>query len=366
MVDRDPEKCIGHKGPAHVVWNQPVTVTAGAGMEDTTIPSGAIIIDLASQYLPAFEMLGCEVPDLIRPRVRISWPDGSTPQVSAHQWQVLAAWLVKRGGSVYVACGMGHGRTGTCLSILAHYMRVLPPRVDPVKWVREHYCPNAVETKGQIEYVAKMTGRPVTAEPSGICVSSGTWNEYWSGTSTTHYFYGDEYEPDHVERGFLDCPVDCKYATSKHQGCHKYGHVPMDEEKKRGAVVTDKPKTQPLLPNMPVDCVAQTWDEVYSFDHSHYKDGWEVDRLHKCRHNPNHNGDHACLCGYTWAPWTCDARRRLNTDTHEHTCKLHRIHLKPKGARASFDDQYHHCPCGLRWCLERDKEVLSDGQDKPE
>ncbi|AXY53304.1 protein-tyrosine phosphatase [Rhodococcus ruber] len=53
---------------------------------------------------------------------------------------------------VEVACGGGHGRTGTapaCLAILDG----VPP-ADAVAYVREHYSRRAVDTPGQRRFVA--------------------------------------------------------------------------------------------------------------------------------------------------------------------------------------------------------------------
>lgn len=52
---------------------------------------------------------------------------------------------------VEIACGGGVGRTGTALAVLAIMSGVAPDAA--VGWVRAHYKPRAVETRGQKRWV---------------------------------------------------------------------------------------------------------------------------------------------------------------------------------------------------------------------
>lgn len=56
---------------------------------------------------------------------------------------------------VEVACGGGHGRTGTALACIAVIDGVSPG--DAVTYVRAHYSPAAVETPWQRRYVARFS-----------------------------------------------------------------------------------------------------------------------------------------------------------------------------------------------------------------
>ena len=54
---------------------------------------------------------------------------------------------------VEVACSGGIGRTGTGLAVLAVLSGVAPDAA--VTWVREHFHPRAVETRGQRRWIAE-------------------------------------------------------------------------------------------------------------------------------------------------------------------------------------------------------------------
>lgn len=74
---------------------------------------------------------------------------------------------------VLVFCGAGQGRTGT---LLASLVALLEPDVhDPVRAVRERYCPHAVETSAQARAVFAIRGQKLpmsygvlTQIPAGI------------------------------------------------------------------------------------------------------------------------------------------------------------------------------------------------------
>ncbi len=55
---------------------------------------------------------------------------------------------------VEIQCGGGNGRTGSALAVLAVMSGVAPG--EAVEWVREHYRPRAVETRGQVRWVEQI------------------------------------------------------------------------------------------------------------------------------------------------------------------------------------------------------------------
>ena len=84
----------------------------------------------------------------------LRWPDFRLPADEADVLPTLTeAWQRAAAERVEVACTGGHGRTGTALACLAILDGI--PSTGAVAFVREHYDPHAVETRGQRRYVAR-------------------------------------------------------------------------------------------------------------------------------------------------------------------------------------------------------------------
>jgi len=62
----------------------------------------------------------------------------------------------------------------------------MPKGADPVQWVRDNYCSEAIETKSQIAYIERITGRPSTCKPKEPVMS-------YDGTVSGGYDYGKPY-----------------------------------------------------------------------------------------------------------------------------------------------------------------------------
>jgi hypothetical protein len=85
----------------------------------------------------------------------LRWPDFGLPSDRlAARNAFLDIWERAEHQRVEVACGGGHGRTGTALACIA----VIDghPATDAVQYVREHYSPHAVETPWQRRYVRRF------------------------------------------------------------------------------------------------------------------------------------------------------------------------------------------------------------------
>jgi len=97
------------------------------------------------------------------PHEHVAWPDFGVPEDPTELQHGLGTlWdRAHRGESVELGCLGGHGRTGTalaCLAVLAGH-----PADDAVRWVRQAYCPGAVETAAQESFVRRWgeaVGRP--------------------------------------------------------------------------------------------------------------------------------------------------------------------------------------------------------------
>lgn len=108
--------------------------------------------------------------------------------MKSYHWLALAddvKALMRDGKDVLIACQGGHGRTGMVVAILARILRPDITGVDPITWLRDHYCKDVVETVSQINYVYDMLDLP---RPPGVTARSyygsgayGTSSSKWKG-----------------------------------------------------------------------------------------------------------------------------------------------------------------------------------------
>lgn len=143
----------------------------GVGQED-------LLIDLADSFGPAAKgsavgpLLEAWASSTTRPLLKLKWNDGSVPSLRRDHWLgLIHALLEGPYNSVYACCMGGHGRTGTFYAILGALLTELghpgaPKEQDPVAWLRAHYCPEVVETSSQLDYIRKITGKEVKANPA--------------------------------------------------------------------------------------------------------------------------------------------------------------------------------------------------------
>jgi hypothetical protein len=103
----------------------------------------------------ALYLLGAPPPAVPWESRWLRWPDFRLPADRAATSAALReAWQRATAERVEVACGGGHGRTGTALACLA-VLDGVPPR-DAVHYVRTHYAARAVETLWQRRYVTRF------------------------------------------------------------------------------------------------------------------------------------------------------------------------------------------------------------------
>jgi hypothetical protein len=158
---------------ARVVLVRPLVVTAGGSFSHAPLQAARLV--MAGNPRPIIEGLPGYNPIIIK----LDWPDMSTPDMSAADWNWLAGRIRALRRPLHVSCAMGHGRTGTCLAILAHMWGQIPKGADPVAWLRAAYCADAIETAEQIAYVERMTGRTSASKPKmpamAAIVGPGSW-----------------------------------------------------------------------------------------------------------------------------------------------------------------------------------------------
>lgn len=154
-----------------------------------SMPRNVVLIDLTKSYKPRAEGIGISIPGLTDATVlKLDWPDMQVPKLDAEDWKSVADVLARMRRPFFVGCMAGHGRTGTGLSILLSLLNMVPKGKDPVEFVREIYCEEAVETDAQCEYVAKVTGREVKAKGThkSYVSTGGSWTGYKGPASTLY------------------------------------------------------------------------------------------------------------------------------------------------------------------------------------
>ena len=73
-------------------------------------------------------------------------------------FKLFIKWLVKKfkhGSAIHVGCIGGHGRTGL---VLAAFVAELTGRKDAAKFIREHHCKSAIESKSQMDFLVELYG----------------------------------------------------------------------------------------------------------------------------------------------------------------------------------------------------------------
>jgi hypothetical protein len=108
---------------------------------------------LAGHVIPVAELARWRRPPLI-PEIVLDWPDMGVVNLPRAFWVDLVGYLAQKRVNLLIFCFGGHGRTGTAI---ASIMTVCGwESTDAIAWVRANYCPRAIETKQQEEYVHRI------------------------------------------------------------------------------------------------------------------------------------------------------------------------------------------------------------------
>ena len=103
------------------------------------------------------------------PTIRFDWPDMGILEIPESFYAEIRSYILS-GHSVAVFCQMGHGRTGTFAC------RLLNKGPKTLKWLRENYCKEVVETASQLEYLLEHK-----------CAEANDKPAYHATTTTTKY-----------------------------------------------------------------------------------------------------------------------------------------------------------------------------------
>lgn len=158
----------------------------GASVLGASVTYGKELIVTVADISLALQLMNLNDEGLekfINPVISLDWQDGEAFQFGADFWQAVLAKIRKEKRDVLCMCTGGHGRTGTMLSIFAGLTGAC--KSDPVQFVRDRYCKNAVEEPEQIEYIKKITHLEVQAKASsagrgwGNMFSLKDWHEFY-------------------------------------------------------------------------------------------------------------------------------------------------------------------------------------------
>ena len=108
--------------------------------------------------------------------------DDMTAPKDAASFKQLVLWVRERleaGDKVHCGCIGGHGRTGTFFAALIADFG----EPDAINYVREHYCARAVESREQVDFLAKHYGvtKAGGSKAGGHGHNSTAKIEPWSG-----------------------------------------------------------------------------------------------------------------------------------------------------------------------------------------
>jgi Protein-tyrosine phosphatase len=136
--------------------------------DEVTLPNGVAVtgvsFDPAGPYrrdhMPQYGLYLDERWRPPWPAQVLAWPDFGVPGDKALLQDALRVVLqhASAGEVAEIGCVGGHGRTGTALACLVILTGISP--ASAVDWVRRNYCPQAIETAAQREFVLGFGAGP--------------------------------------------------------------------------------------------------------------------------------------------------------------------------------------------------------------
>lgn len=152
-----------HKGNVPIFEKDGVTILGGGSFHDAEPKEVDIVLDLANNVPSSWESF---IPDGWKSK-SLTWgptviyltikdhnaPSKITKEFWAALWEDLKTQAPCR---VLVMCLGGHGRTGLVLTCLMMAAKFDVGDINPIRWLRDHYCEKIIESQVQLEYVGDM------------------------------------------------------------------------------------------------------------------------------------------------------------------------------------------------------------------
>lgn len=153
---------------------------------DVTGRIASAINPSADAAFPA--VLAMKVPT-VGPSISLPLKDYAAPTFTKDVWDAITSdidGLLIRGQQVTILCQGGHGRSGTVAAIICYLLSPTLVGPNPIEWVRERHCSEAVESESQIDYVFNILNLP---RPTGVkaakqytsYIAGSGYNSPWPG-----------------------------------------------------------------------------------------------------------------------------------------------------------------------------------------
>jgi hypothetical protein len=120
---------------------------------------------LAGHCIPVPELAHWQGPRLV-PEIVLDWPDLGIVHLPREFWTDLVRYLALKRARILVFCVGGHGRTGTAIACIMATCGW--ESADAIAWVRANYCPRAIETRQQEEYVRRIARENPDSGPDNL------------------------------------------------------------------------------------------------------------------------------------------------------------------------------------------------------
>jgi protein-tyrosine phosphatase len=177
-----------HNGDTLAIKLGKLSIYCGGSSRGGGFTPVKLVVDLKGSELQVVRVFGGDpdweaVGHLVKDNhvISINWPDYDVPNLGKKFWQAFVATLLKKSAkteySIYVGCLGGHGRTGTAMAIIAHLLGICKNE-DPVTFIRNKHCKNAVESERQLKYIEKICGISLPKEAKIIHKTSGVQHNF--------------------------------------------------------------------------------------------------------------------------------------------------------------------------------------------